>query len=362
MLREEIDRAVQEALTSSVNAGMYKSYLGEASSAMCAELCKQFAQDECLPASSGTAALEVTLRAIGLSEGDEVLLSGYDYPGNFWAIERAGGFPLLVDTEVDSWNISVDSIQHALESSPRCRAVVVSHLHGAIQDVRAVRELCDRHDLVLIEDCCQLWGPGLGAHADAVVVSFGGGKLVSAGRGGAMMTRDPGLAQKAKIAAGAGSGPYAMSEIQCAIVLAQLPFLQRLIGAIQSYFGNVAEEMEQMQSESHHDAVEIVRPGSATVEAAEYGFYQMGWLRYENAAVESPLSGNANEPASGLGPGLGQGFPGFHRRSSRRCRIPTELDHVRKIVPRTMVAHHRIALDGDLAPADLAKAIMHHAR
>ncbi|MFN3192483.1 MAG: aminotransferase class V-fold PLP-dependent enzyme [Aureliella sp.] len=357
MLREEIDQAIQVAVTRSIQTQAYRAYLSDASKAMADALCMQFVQAECLPASSGTAALEIALRGLGLSEGDEILLSGYDYPGNFWAIERAGGFPVIVDTEMDSWNMSIESIERTLEKPNRCRALVASHLHGAIQDMLALRALCDRHNLFLIEDCCQLWGKGIGAKADAVIVSFGGGKIISAGRGGALLTRDESFAQKSRIASGAGSGPYAMSEVQCAIVNAQLPFLPRIIGETSAFFSSVAEELERLQSEIGQKVGAINQVGainrptginSVDFAAQQYGFYQIGWLRKTKPASEAPS-------ASAV---VGHGFPGFHRRSARRCRTPAPLSNAPAVANRTVVLHHRIALEGTLAPVDVAKAML----
>ncbi len=179
------------------------------------------------------------LRACRLQPGDEVLLSAYDYPGNFTAVENCGGRPALVDVGPKSWNLSFESLAETY--TPACKALIVSHLHGQLQDMPALQAWCRERNLFLIQDACQAIGATiaddpLGKWADATILSFGGSKTLSAGRGGAWCASDNSLAQHARVAAGVGSGAYEMSELQAAMILAQLPFLDRITAHCRTYF------------------------------------------------------------------------------------------------------------------------------
>lgn len=178
-----------------------------------------------LLANSGTSALELRLKSIGVSPGDEVILSGYDYPGNFWVIEQLECTPVLIDVSPESVEVNIDALQRARSS--KTKACIVSHLHGRLQRVDQIRR-ADDCSITLIEDACQ----ALGAFIDGrpttsfghmATLSFGGSKVISAGRGGAV-TRNERLFQRAKIASGAGSA-YSLSELSAAIVAEQLSIL-----------------------------------------------------------------------------------------------------------------------------------------
>ena len=397
MLLNEIHESVTAMLAKLVAAGEYRVYISNYVAQLQQELADRLESQHCLLASSGTAALEIALRGGGVGPGDEVVLSAYDYPGNFWAIDRVGATPVLVDTLPNSWRISLEQLQLALQNSPKCKAVIASHLHGEMQDVVSLRRLCDQYERLFIEDCCQALGAKIGEHpagsyGDVAVVSFGGGKLLSAGRGGGMLTSIPELAQRCRIAAGAGSGPYLMSEVQAAIVLAQLPWLNQINEQCCEYFLAVNRLFESKAT----DAIGWHLPYLDQLQAKQSALYQAGWLLGpSNRSVEPdqrqasrpstreqktrvPKTALSMEPegdifssaisqimdqAEALDVGhrrysVGRGFPGFHRRSKRRCRVLTELTNVSATVARTLVVHHRVALEEQIRPDELALELL----
>jgi dTDP-4-amino-4,6-dideoxygalactose transaminase len=305
--------------------------------------------------SSGTAALEIVLRAASIGAGDEVLLSSYDYPGNFWAIERVGARPVLLDTSVDSWRIDSESLERAY--LPACKAVVVSHLHGELQKVDELRAWCDYRKVLLLEDICQslgaYWkGSPVGSYGHAAILSFGGGKLLSCGRGGAWATSDETLAIKARVAAGAGSGPYALSELQAATVLAQLPWLDEINANCREYFGALDRQLKVNQCDWKFVPTSVLDSTA---------FYQCGWQLNERISDEGrqqllmALHSNPqiNEGAVVELP-VGVGFSGFHRRSNRRCRISGAVGRATAAARRTLVLHHRVVLQQQWTPVELA--------
>ena len=89
--------------------------------------------------SSGTIAVELALRGLKVGPGDEVILAAYDFPGNFRAIEAIGARPVLVDLAPGTWTIDVEQVAAAI--SPRTKAIIVSHLHGSLADMRRLRRI-----------------------------------------------------------------------------------------------------------------------------------------------------------------------------------------------------------------------------
>lgn len=286
-----------------------------------------------------------------------MLLSAYDYPGNFWAIERIGARPVLLDVEPNSWRISASGLQQIVDHGTRCKALIVSHLHGQLQDMASVRHWCDQLGISLVEDACQglgatLTGRPAGSFGHASIVSFGGGKVLSAGRGGAMLTSDAVVAQRAKIAAGGGSGPYALSELQAAVVNAQLPWLEPIVSHCRQYFSTVASCLRECD--------QICIPFADDL--ANTAFYQAGFivpgdLVTTESANTSNLPSQLIEALRIAGIPAGTGFAGFHRRTARRCRQSQPLVHTANVTARTVTIHHSVAVDSHVSAELLADKI-----
>ena len=378
MLLKEIAFSVESAVADVIARGQWQRYDGPNLQALETQLAKRVAQREVQLTCSGTAALEIVLRAVGIGAGDEVLLSSYDYPGNFWAIERVGARPALVDTVARSWRIDIESLNRAYQ--PTCKALIASHLHGELQKVDELREWCDHHGVLLVEDVCQALGASwngarVGSFGHAAILSFGGGKLLSCGRGGAWATSDESIAVKARVASGAGSGPYALSELQAATVIAQLPWLDEINSRCRDFFKALDHQLIAK------DCGWMFVPRCDLDSTA---FYQCGWLLEESYSDEdrqkllsalhqsspSPIADGPVEDAASIRSDassvrhgdmrelpFGVGFPGFHRRSGRRCRVPQSLPNATAAANRTLALHHRVVLQQQWSPEELANWI-----
>ncbi len=368
MLLERIRVTVRTVLEELALTDGYRTYSGYHADALTRQLSCALAGSEVLLTSSGTAALEIALRAANIGAGDEVLLSAYDYPGNFWAIERTGARPVLLDLSPDSWNVDLSQLDLALAEPHAIRALVVSHLHGQLQPMCELRAWCESHGLLLIEDSCQAVGASLvgrpaGTLGHVGIASFGGGKVLSAGRGGCLISNNEEFMQRARLAAGAGSGPYAMSELQAAVVGAQLTWLPEIVTTCRSYFGQLTEQLAATSNRQCRHLFPAVRQLEFT------GIYQCGWL----LAPEIPSQDRESfvERLKHKGLHAGSGFPGFHRRSARRCRRigqvlakssenrphPIALSQASRVAERTWVIHHRQALDGLLTVEEACEGI-----
>lgn len=350
-LARELDEAVAAALSRLGQQAQWRTYSGPEQSKLAERLGEIAGCAHVGLASSGTAALEMVLRACRLPAGSEVLLAAYDYPGTFATIERVGARPALVDVRSPGWNISLESLEEVYTSS--CRALIASHLHGQLQPMAALEAWCRERNVWLIQDACQALGASiagrpLGHYGDATVFSFGGSKVISTGRGGAWVSNDAQLAQHARLAAGVGSGAYELSEMQAATVLAQLPFLERITARCRTFFGQTAVDLART-------CPQLTPPWLADLE--ETAFYQAGWCLPAGAHADRPGGLSQSQHAEHERVGIGGGFSGYHRRSPRRCRIDSPLRGTAVAANTTLTVHYRAALN-DLPVAEAIASLV----
>jgi dTDP-4-amino-4,6-dideoxygalactose transaminase len=156
---------------------------------------------------SGTDAIHLALRACGVGPGDAVLTVSHTAVATVAAIELAGATPVLVDIDPETCTLDPNHLKVVLAAwtGPRPRAVIPVHLYGHPADLPAILEVARRHDLVVIEDCAQSHGATLdgrktGTWGHVAAFSFYPTKNLGAlGDGGAVVTSDPGLAQRARL-------------------------------------------------------------------------------------------------------------------------------------------------------------------
>lgn len=153
-----------------------------------------------LAVSSGTAAIEVALRAAGVGPGDEVITSSYDWGAAAGAILRCGATPVFADVDWKTGAIDANCVRPLV--TPRTTALVVTHLAGCPANLDGLMEVAQRHKLFVLEDACQALGARyrarpVGAWGDAAAFSFGPAKLLSVGEGGMLVVRDAGVRRRA---------------------------------------------------------------------------------------------------------------------------------------------------------------------
>jgi perosamine synthetase len=303
---------------------------------------------------SGTFAVELALRALAVAAGDEVVLAGYDFAGNFRAIEDVGARPVLVDLAADSWCLDPLAVEQAV--GPRTRAILVSHLHGTLADMPRLRALADRHGLAIVEDACQCPGAMIGSRpagtwGDCGVWSFGGSKLLTAGRGGAMFTSRPEVAQRAKIFCERGNDAFALSELQAAVLLPQLELLPASTLRRREVAATILGGL------SHPNAPLLGgKTWHPVGEPPQSAYYKLGlWYNVSQKCDTSLDIFLAALQAEGVA--VDRGFRGFVRRPASRCRKIGELPHSKRASERTTVLHHPILLQGTQAAQQILTAI-----
>ncbi len=157
----------------------------------------------CVGVASGTEALHLALRAVGVGPGDEVITAGNSFVATTYAISHAGAMPVLVDINETDHNINVELIERAITT--RTKAIIPVHLYGQAATMDAIRVIADEHGLKIVEDAAQAHGAEFngqrtGSFGDAACFSFYPGKNLGAfGDGGAVVTNDPEIAETLKL-------------------------------------------------------------------------------------------------------------------------------------------------------------------
>lgn len=224
------DPDVEQVLRELAASGEWGRYHGRHVQAIIARLSGILGISGAILTSSGTAAIELALRGLRIGPGDEVLMAAYDFKANFTNVALLGATPVLVDIDQRTGQLDVGQLERAI--SPQTKAIIASHLHGALVEMPRLMELAQSTGLPVIEDACQMtpaniFGRPAGTWGDVGVFSFGGSKLITAGRGGAIVTRRDDICQRIRLYTQRGNDAYPLSEMQAAVLLPQIEKLDK---------------------------------------------------------------------------------------------------------------------------------------
>jgi perosamine synthetase len=209
---------------------------------------------------SGTSGLHLSVRALGLRDGDEVITTPFSFvaSANVLLYERAR--PVFVDVDPLTLNIDPRRIEAAL--TPRTRAIMVVHVFGRPAEMEAVMAVAGRHGLKVIEDACEAVGAEhggrkAGAIGDAGVFAFYPNKQITTGEGGVIVTDDAALADAARRMRNQGRDPssnwfehvelgynYRISDINCALGVEQLRRIESILRLRESVAHRYAERLK----------------------------------------------------------------------------------------------------------------------
>ena len=325
----EIEQSIGDAL----RTGAWGRYHSANHDVLRSGIAETFSCDDVRLTCSGTAAIEISLRAAGIGPGDEVILAAFDYPGNFRCIELLGAKPVLVDVDASNFSIDPDSI--GLARSPQVKAVVASHLYGHPAAIEKIRETCDAEDWVLIEDACQV--PGLlirdrpaGTFGDIATLSFGGSKPLTAGCGGAVLSNHPRWTARIDALVDRPSDAFALSSLQAAVLSPQLSRLRSMNRIRQSAADAIACAARRFPRWKVHVVTDpLVTP-------AHYKLAVSAPSVDERAVIVSR--------AKDIGLPIGGPFRSLHRSSAKRCRKPVELTDAARLSDTLFVIDHSALL------------------
>lgn len=151
--------------------------------------------------SNGSAALDAAVVALGLKQGDEVIMPTFTIISCAAAIVRAGATPVLVDSDPITWNMDINQIEAKI--TPRTKAIMVVHIYGLPVDMGPVLDIAKCHNLWIIEDAAEMHGQNYkgepcGSFGDISTFSFYPNKHITTGEGGMIVTDSPDLAERCR--------------------------------------------------------------------------------------------------------------------------------------------------------------------
>lgn len=151
--------------------------------------------------SNGSVALDLAVALLDLAPGDEVIMPSFTIISPAQSVVRAGGRPVLVDSEPSSWQMDAGQIEAKITS--RTKALLVVHIYGHPADMDPILEIARRHGLMVIEDAAEVHGAQYrgrkcGGMGDISTFSFYANKLVTTGEGGMVLVRTPEMAERAR--------------------------------------------------------------------------------------------------------------------------------------------------------------------
>ncbi|MEO8664346.1 MAG: DegT/DnrJ/EryC1/StrS family aminotransferase [Ignavibacteria bacterium] len=233
-IREEINSAIQEVINNN------SFILGKAVTDFENDFAKAHDVKHCIAVSSGTDANHLALWALGTKPGDEVIMPANTFIATCWGATLCGAEPVFADCEPDSYNLDPRKIEEKINKNTK--AVVAVHLYGQTADLDEIRNITDKHDLLLIEDAAQSHisdykGKKCGGLSSIASFSFYPGKNLGAfGEGGAVTTNDDEMALKVRKLRDHGSSKkyhhemfghnYRMEGLQGAVLGVKLKYLK----------------------------------------------------------------------------------------------------------------------------------------
>lgn len=346
-----VDVSVQQVLRTMIASGDWGRYHGPHVPELCRRLAEYHAIEHVLVCSSGTSAVELALRGVGVQEVDEVILAAYDFKSSFQNVLHLKAIPVLVDLDPVTWQLDPTRIESAITS--KTRAIIVSHLHGGVVAVPQVRQIADAHKIAIVEDACQnpgamLFGRRAGTWGDVGVLSFGGSKLLTAGRGGAILTNQAEIAERIKRHVLRGNDAYPLSEIQAAILCPQIDELDSL---------NQRRRTAVNRLESLLRSVEGLTALQMPTDEIHPAYYKVGF-RYHADAFGGLPRDRFVEALRAEGIAMDPGFRSNHLiHGSRRFRAADELTQATLADTEMIGLHHPVLLEDESAIDEVVAAI-----
>lgn len=228
--------------------------------------------------SSGTAALHMSVKLAGerlfgkpwpghgALEGRKVFCSDLTFAATVNPVVYEGGVPVFIDTERDTWNMDPLALEQAFALYPETRLVVLAHLYGVPGKIDEIKEVCESHGAVLIEDAAESLGASYkgrqtGTFGDYSCISFNGNKIITGSSGGMLLTEDGEGAEKVRrwSTQARENAPwyqheevgynYRMSNVIAGVVRGQFPYLEEHISRKKEIYERYKEGLKRLPIE-----------------------------------------------------------------------------------------------------------------
>lgn len=214
--------------------------------------------------SSGTAAIHLALRILGIGEGDIVFVPSLTFSATCNPVIYENATPVFIDSETDTWNMSPEALERAFEKYEKPAAVIVVHLYGTPAKLDEIMAICKKHDVPLIEDAAESLsstykGRQTGTFGKIGIYSFNGNKIITTSGGGMLVSDEEELAKKATFLATQARDParhyqhsqigynYRMSNITAGIGRGQLLHLEEHKALKKKIYGQYEKAFEDIE-------------------------------------------------------------------------------------------------------------------
>lgn len=226
-------------------------------------VCKKIGCKYAVGLSAGTAALHMAVKLAGVKPGEKVFCSDMTFSATVNPIVYEGGVPVFIDTEYDTWNMDPEALEKAFELYPDVKVVVIAHLYGTPGKVDELRDICEKHGAVIIEDAAESMGAtykGLqtGTFGKYNAISFNGNKIITGSSGGMLLTDDKEAAEKVRkwSTQSRENAPwyqheelgynYRMSNVIAGVVRGQIPHLEEHIAQKKAIYDRYKEGFKDL--------------------------------------------------------------------------------------------------------------------
>ena len=241
----------------------YIAPLGEYVNKFEASVANYAGAQDALALNSGTSAIHLALRVLGIGAGDVVLASTFTFMASVSPILYQGATPIFVDSD-ESWNLSPELLKKAIANSPKKpKALVVTHLYGQAAKMKEICEICERENIAVVEDAAEALGgfyngKALGTFGRLGAYSFNGNKIITTS-GGGMLVGERDLVEKARFYSTQAREPflhyehkdygynYRLSNVLGAIGTAQMEVLEQRVIKKREIFEKYKKELPELE-------------------------------------------------------------------------------------------------------------------
>ena len=230
------------------------------------QICEKVGCRYAVALSAGTASLHMAVKLAGVKPGDKVFCSDMTFDATVNPVVYEGGIPVFIDTEYDTWNMDPAALEKAFELYPEVKVVVVAHLYGTPGKIDEIREICERHKAVIIEDAAESLGATYkgvqtGTFGSYNCISFNGNKIITGSSGGMLLTDDLAAAEKVRkwSTQSRENAPwyqheelgynYRMSNVIAGVVRGQIPYLEEHIAQKKAIYERYREGLKDLPIE-----------------------------------------------------------------------------------------------------------------
>lgn len=213
--------------------------------------------------SCGTSALHLAMKLAGVNRGDYVFCSDMTFAATVNPVVYEGGVPIFIDSEYETWNMDPRALEKAFGLYPQVKVVVVAHLYGTPGKIDEIKDICDKHNAIIIEDAAESFGATYkgqqtGSFGTYNIISFNGNKIITGSCGGMLLTNDENAAKLARKWSTQSREPapwyqhtdlgynYRLSNVIAGVIRGQIPYLGEHIAQKKAIYERYKEAFKDL--------------------------------------------------------------------------------------------------------------------